>query len=67
MVRAGVGPGSRAGVVGIGGLGHVALQVAAALGAELYALTHSPGKAGDCRALGARDVIDTTADGWQEP
>ncbi|OAA73332.1 NADP-dependent alcohol dehydrogenase C [Cordyceps fumosorosea ARSEF 2679] len=67
LVRAGVGPGKRVGVVGVGGLGHLGLQWAAALGAETYALTHSPSKVRDCEALGARGVILTTEDGWNEP
>lgn len=67
LVRAGVGPGKRVGVIGIGGLGHLGLQWAAALGAETYALTHSPGKADDCKALGAKDVIVTNDKDWNEP
>ncbi|KAF4506672.1 hypothetical protein G6O67_006735 [Ophiocordyceps sinensis] len=67
MVRAGVGPGKKVGIVGIGGLGHIALQFAKALGAETYALTHSPGKENDCKKLGAKSVIVTGKEGWQEP
>ncbi|KAK3316416.1 NADP-dependent alcohol dehydrogenase 6 [Apodospora peruviana] len=66
LVRAGVGPGKRVGVVGIGGLGHLALQFSKALGAETYALTHSPNKTDDAKALGAMDVIVTTEDNWAD-
>lgn len=52
-----VGPGSRVGVVGIGGLGHMAVKLAAALGAHVVVLTTSPGKADDARRLGAHDVV----------
>ena len=67
MVRAGVGPGKRVGVVGVGGLGHIAVQWAAALGAETYALTHSPGKKDDCGKLGAKGVIVTGDKDWEKP
>jgi alcohol dehydrogenase (NADP+) len=54
------------GIVGIGGLGHLALQWTVALGAEAYALTHSPSKKDDCKKLGAKDVILTTDEKWLE-
>jgi alcohol dehydrogenase (NADP+) len=66
LVRAGVGPGKTVGVVGIGGLGHLALQWSRALGAETYALSHSPHKADDCRKLGAKDVVITTEENWAD-
>jgi uncharacterized zinc-type alcohol dehydrogenase-like protein len=50
---AGVGPGTRLGVVGLGGLGHLAVRLGRALGAEVTAFTTSPGKAADAEALGA--------------
>jgi alcohol dehydrogenase (NADP+) len=52
-----VGPGSRVGVVGIGGLGHMAVKLASALGAHVVALTSSPTKADDARRLGAHEVV----------
>ena len=52
-----VGPGMRVGVVGLGGLGHMAVKLARALGAQVALLTTSPGKADDARRLGAHDVI----------
>jgi uncharacterized zinc-type alcohol dehydrogenase-like protein len=53
----GTGPGSRVGVVGLGGLGHMGVKLAHALGAEVVLFTTSPGKADDARRLGADDVI----------
>jgi uncharacterized zinc-type alcohol dehydrogenase-like protein len=54
---AGVGPGTRLGVVGLGGLGHLAVRLGRALGAEVTAFTTSPGKAADAEALGAAHVV----------
>jgi alcohol dehydrogenase (NADP+) len=51
------GPGQRVGVVGLGGLGHLAVKFAKALGAEVAVFTTSPGKAQAARELGADDVI----------
>ena len=56
----GVGPGTRVGVVGLGGLGHLAVKLAAALGATVTALTRSPAKTEDARTLGATHVLLTT-------
>lgn len=53
----GVGPGTRVGVVGLGGLGHLAVKLAHALGARVTVFTTSPGKAEDARRLGADDVV----------
>ncbi len=50
--------------MGIGGLGHIALQLSKALGAETYALTHSPHKKDDAKALGAVESILTTEKDW---
>lgn len=49
----GVSPASRVGVVGIGGLGHLALQFARVFGAEVTAFSSSPAKEAEARALGA--------------
>lgn len=51
------GPGKRVAVVGIGGLGHMAVKLAAAMGAHVTVLTTSAGKADDARRLGAHDVV----------
>lgn len=53
----GVGPGSRVGVVGLGGLGHMAVKLAVALGAEVVLFTTSAGKAEEARKLGAHRVV----------
>ena len=53
----GVGPGKKVGVVGLGGLGHMALKLAHALGAEVVQFTTSPGKVADARRLGADQVV----------
>jgi len=58
----GVGPGSRVGVVGLGGLGHLAVKLAVALGAEVTVLTRTADKADDARALGAHRVVVSTDD-----
>jgi propanol-preferring alcohol dehydrogenase len=58
LKQAGVGPGQRVAVVGIGGLGHLALQIARALGAEVIALDVSAEALQSARALGAAHVFD---------
>jgi len=50
-----VGQGSRVGVVGLGGLGHMAVKLAAALGAEVTMLSTSKAKEADARRLGAHE------------
>ncbi len=52
-----VGPGDRVGVVGLGGLGHMAVQFAHAFGAQVVLFTTSPGKTADARRLGADEVV----------
>src|ERR1700730_5624970 len=52
-----VGKGQKVGVVGLGGLGHMALKFANAFGAEVALFTHSPGKTADAKRLGAHEVI----------
>lgn len=57
-----VGPGKRVGVIGLGGLGHMAIKLARALGAEVTLFTRSPGKEADARRLGAGQVVLSTDD-----
>ncbi len=51
--RFGCKPGMRVGVVGLGGLGHMAVKLAASMGAEVTVLSTSPSKEVDARRLGA--------------
>lgn len=53
----GAGPGKKVGVVGIGGLGHMGLKLAHAMGAHVVAFTTSEGKRADALALGADEVV----------
>ena len=55
----GVNPASRVGIVGIGGLGHMAVQFAHAFGAEVTAFSTSPAKEADARSLGADQFVNT--------
>jgi len=55
-----VKPGQSVGVVGIGGLGHLSLQVARAFGCQVYAFSTSIDKEQECRSLGANIFINTT-------
>ena len=56
----GAGPGTRVGVVGLGGLGHMAIKLAAAMGCEVTLFTRSPDKASDAARLGAHHVVVST-------
>ena len=55
-----VGPTSKVAVVGLGGLGHMGVKIAAALGAHVTIITTTASKGEDARALGAHDVILST-------
>jgi uncharacterized zinc-type alcohol dehydrogenase-like protein len=55
-----VGPGSRVGVIGLGGLGHMAVKLAVGLGADVTVISRSPGKTTDALALGADRVLIST-------
>ena len=57
MRRWGVTQGKKAGVVGLGGLGHMAVKIAHALGAHVVAFTTSPRKVEDALRLGADEVV----------
>jgi alcohol dehydrogenase (NADP+) len=61
-----VGPGHKVGVVGLGGLGHMALKFAHAFGARTVQFTTSPGKVEDAKRLGADEVILTSEAGWEK-
>ena len=55
----GAGPGSKVAVMGLGGLGHMGVKFAHALGAEVTVLSHSANKESDARAMGADHFVDT--------
>lgn len=57
MRRWGVAPGQKVGVVGLGGLGHMAVKLAHALGAHVVVFTTSPNKKEDALRLGADEVV----------
>jgi uncharacterized zinc-type alcohol dehydrogenase-like protein len=55
----GVNPSSRVGIVGIGGLGHIAIQFARVFGAEVTAFSTSAAKEAEARALGAHHFVNS--------
>src|SRR5271155_718177 len=55
-----VGAGSKVAVVGLGGLGHMGLKLAKAMGAEVTLFSRSPGKEADARRLGADHIVIST-------
>ena len=58
--RFNVGPGQKVGVVGLGGLGHMGVKLAAAMGADVTVFSTSPGKEADARKLGASNFVVTS-------
>ena len=56
----GAGPGKKVGIVGLGGLGHMGVKLAHAMGAHVVLFTTSAGKAADAKRLGADDVVLST-------
>ncbi|MES2006027.1 MAG: NAD(P)-dependent alcohol dehydrogenase [Bacteroidota bacterium] len=57
LMKIKVKKGDRIGVVGIGGLGHMAIKLAVSKGAEVYAFTTSASKVNDSKGFGAKEVI----------
>lgn len=57
-----VGKGSKVAVIGLGGLGHMALKLASAMGAEVTLFTRSASKEADARRLGAHHIVLSTDD-----
>lgn len=55
-----IGPGQKVGIVGLGGLGHMGVKFAIAMGAEVYLISRSLNKKEDALALGVKDVILST-------
>jgi uncharacterized zinc-type alcohol dehydrogenase-like protein len=57
------GPGKEIGVIGLGGLGHVAVRIARAMGSRVTVFSHSPGKEADAKRLGADAFASSTDTG----
>jgi uncharacterized zinc-type alcohol dehydrogenase-like protein len=55
----GVGPGQRVGVIGLGGLGHMGVKLAASMGANVTVFSTSKSKEKDARRLGAHEFVVT--------
>lgn len=60
LKRYGTKKGKKVGVVGLGGLGHMAVKIAKAMGAEVTVFSTSPNKQADAKKLGAKNFIVTT-------
>lgn len=60
LKRFNVGPGQKVGIVGLGGLGHMGVKIAVAMGAEVTIFSTSPGKEADAKALGAHHFVVTS-------
>lgn len=59
--------GSKVAVMGLGGLGHMGVKFAAAMGAEVTVLSHSASKKADALAMGATRFVDTSVPGALKP
>ena len=53
------GPGKKVGIIGLGGLGHMGVKFAVAMGAETTVFSHSPSKEKDAKAMGAHHFVST--------
>ena len=63
LKRYGAGPGTKVAVVGMGGLGHMAVQIGAAMGAEVSVISHGRSKEADARRFGAEHFYATSEEG----
>ena len=63
----GAAPGKKIGIVGLGGLGHMALKFSHAFGAHSVQFTTSPNKIEDAKKLGADEVVLTKEENWYAP
>ncbi len=61
-----IGPGSRVGVIGLGGLGHMAVKLARGLGADVTVLSRSADKTADALALGADRLLVSLGQGGDD-
>ncbi len=66
LKEAGIGKGSQVAVMGLGGLGHMGVKLAASFGAEVTVLSRSPEKEADARRLGASEFVLTNTPGAME-
>lgn len=67
LLRNGAGPGKKVGIMGIGGIGHMGIMLAKAMGAEVYAISRSNAKKEDALQLGADHYIATKEEeNWSE-
>jgi uncharacterized zinc-type alcohol dehydrogenase-like protein len=62
LKRWGAGQGKKVAIAGLGGLGHMGVKIAAAMGADVTVLSTSPSKEADARALGAHNFLNTRDD-----
>jgi uncharacterized zinc-type alcohol dehydrogenase-like protein len=62
-----VKPGMKVGVIGLGGLGHMGVKLAAAMGAHVTVFSHSAAKEADARSFGAHDFVLTKSENFFEP
>lgn len=63
LKRWGAGPGKKVAIVGMGGLGHMGVQIAAAMGAEVHVISQTRSKEADGRKLGASHYHATSEEG----
>jgi len=62
-----VKPGMKVGVIGLGGLGHMGVKLAAAMGAEVTVFSHSASKEADAKKFGATHFVVTKESNFYEP
>lgn len=55
-----IGPGSRVGVIGLGGLGHMAVKLAVAMGAGVTVISRTKNKEEEAKALGAKGILPSS-------
>ena len=61
------GPGKKVGIIGIGGLGHMAIKIAKAMGAHVVVFTTSASKMDDAKKLGADEAVLSTNEEQMKP
>lgn len=66
LTRWGAGPGKKVAIVGMGGLGHMGVQISAALGAETHVISRTRSKEADARRFGAVELHPTSEPGTWE-